>query len=73
MKIRNRELKSEFSMGFKKSLTFIFDVVNLTSTNIGLSSFCERQKIFNCVKQNSFKMFNLWRELGIRIRKILSG
>lgn len=43
-------------MGFKKSLTFIFDVVNLTSTNIGFSSFGERQTIFNCVKQNSFKI-----------------
>ena len=45
---------TEFSMGFKLSLTCMFNVLHLKSKNIGSSSFYE-EKNLNRIKQNAFK------------------
>ena len=46
-KLETYNWKTEFNIGFKKSVLCIFNVINLKSTNIGLSSFSVKKRLFH--------------------------
>lgn len=49
LKIRKRDSKTDFSIGFKLSLNFILKVINLKSKIIALSSFYKENILQPCL------------------------